>query len=1213
MFVLNKKILVLLLVFIPLYFDAAVPAPVFKWRNGGFSLVQFNKGMYTSPALLDINQDGVKEIIWANFKVFAFDGITGTALWSFWAGNDCDGPDVYHGIGTDTNVAIADINGDGFGEIVTAHTNGLVCAYDRNGYFLPGFPLQPLGRTDPIGSLSVFDLDNDGYYEIIIGWGMANNLNICVIGHDGTIKAGWPQYVPNPNANALGIFGENIAVGDINHDGFGELVAPSDTGKTCAYTHNGSALSINPVFNSWMTGWPDVVNYENYEKEKFGWEPNGLFYMGTEQPATIADINADGSFEIVIVGVVYTNPDDWNFQPLYTKPFLYNLDRTRFNSGIYNWEGGLPQSGAPLSNDWNVIARKRTNPVVVDLDGDGKKEILSSSFDGKLHCYWLDRTEHGNWPYSVYDSAEGRIRFSSEPAVADLDGNGSLEVIFTSWPQYYSNVGGHLFILNSQGTLLHKVALPYGDNGSVGNLYYDGCLAAPTIGDVDSDGQPEIVLGTVYAGLVVYDLPGAVLGSAPWPTGRHDYARTGWTDYISNIVELDSLQLLSPNGGENWNSGAIHGILWTSTGTIANVHIDYSTNNGGDWTPVATGTANDGTYSWTVPAVISPNCLVRVRDAADSDPSDVSNRVFSISSAAAETISTPGQPTGVDSGLKNTSYSFASGGSASNSGHSLQYKFDWDDGSDSDWLDLGTTSASHSWSANGSYDIRAMARCADHPSVESLWSETHTLVIADTIGYFNSPANRLILPEVNWAEASGGGDWVSEVQITDVTGGSVVQVYYNSGTNRRGPFTLWNNGGGAAGSSASWGNVLQTIDALDAGVFSYYGTGGSLEMITQDGSHTIQAAIRSYNGNYSRTFPALADVDTNTAALGRTMMVPNMSMDTAFRPSLVLFNPSSDSVTAEVQIVGSNGGQVGPTINRTVAPYEMAGVAGLRDYTYSNADFWVTVTGGSGRLIVSGQSANNVSNDPAAHVAVQTGPGYVNSPADRLIFPEVNWASASGGGDWVAELHITDLSGGAVVQVYYNSGINRRGPFTLWTNSGGANRSMTFSNVLQTIDALDSGAFAYYGTGGALELITQDGSHVIQAALKGYNGNVTRTFPAFRDVEANTAALGRELLIPNLSMNTAYRPSVAVFNPSADGVTMEVRIIGSNGSQIGSTISLTLAGYEMAGVAGLRDYTYSNACVKITVTGGSGRVLASGQSAHNTSNDPAAHIAVQGQ
>jgi hypothetical protein len=246
-------------------------------------------------------------------------------------------------------------------------------------------------------------------------------------------------------------------------------------------------------------------------------------------------------------------------------------------------------------------------------------------------------------------------------------------------------------------------------------------------------------------------------------------------------------------------------------------------------------------------------------------------------------------------------------------------------------------------------------------------------------------------------------------------------------------------------------------------------------------------------------------------------------------------------------------------------------------------------------------------------VAVQAGAGYVNSPANRLIFPEANWASATGGGDWAAELHITDLSGGAIVQVYYNSGTNRRGPFTLWTNSNGANCSVTFSNILQTIDNLDAGVFTYYGTGGALELVTQDGSHLIQAALKGYNGNVTRTFPAFQDVEANTAAVGRDLIIPNTSNDATYRPSVALFNSSADSVTADVQIIGSNGSQIGATINKTLAGYEMSGVTGLRDTTYSNAFVRITVTGGAGRVIASGQSANNTSNDPAAHIAVQGQ
>ena len=555
------------MVFIPFLINAAVPAPVFKWRNGGFSLVQFNKGLYTSPALLDIDQDGTAEIIWANFKVLAFNGNAGSIIWSFWAGNDRSGPDVYHGIGTDTNVVVADINRDGFSEIITAHTNGLVCAYDRNGYFLSGFPLKPMGRSDPIESLSVFDLDHDGYFEIIIGWGMANNLNVCVIGHDGTVKAGWPQYVPNPNANALGIFGQNIAVGDINKDGFGELVVPSDTGKTCAYFRDGNTIPVNPLFGSGKK-WPDVTNYENYDHEKAGYYKNGRFYMGTEQPAAIADVNMDGSNEIVIVGVVFSNPDDYDYQALYTTPFIYNLDRTRFKDAYWNWENSLPQSGTPLINDWTVMPLKRTNPVVVDLDGDGKKEILSSSFDGKLHCYWLDKTEHGNWPFSVYDSAEGRFRFSSEPVVADLDSDGSLEVIFTSWPQYYSNTGGHLFILDHQGTLLHKISLPYGDNGDVGALDYDGCLAAPTIGDVDGDGQVEIILGTVYAGLVVYDLPGAVLGSAPWPTGRHDYARTGWADYIPHTdgIRIDLIGTWDSQGVYYRNS--LTG-LWVKLATPA--------------------------------------------------------------------------------------------------------------------------------------------------------------------------------------------------------------------------------------------------------------------------------------------------------------------------------------------------------------------------------------------------------------------------------------------------------------------------------------------------------------------------------------------------------------------------------------------------------------------------------------------------------------------
>ena len=40
-------------------------------------------------------------------------------------------------------------------------------------------------------------------------------------------------------------------------------------------------------------------------------------------------------------------------------------------------------------------------------------EILYSSYDGRVHAYWLDKTEHGNWPYAVYKPAEGWMTFAS--------------------------------------------------------------------------------------------------------------------------------------------------------------------------------------------------------------------------------------------------------------------------------------------------------------------------------------------------------------------------------------------------------------------------------------------------------------------------------------------------------------------------------------------------------------------------------------------------------------------------------------------------------------------------------------------------------------------------------------------------------------------------------------------------------------------------------
>ncbi len=91
-------------------------------------------------------------------------------------------------------------------------------------------------------------------------------------------------------------------------------------------------------------------------------------------------------------------------------------------------------------------------------------------------------------------------------------------------------------------------------------------------------------------------------------------------------------------------------------------------------------------------------------------------------SVTQESISTPSTPTGPASGTTGTNYTYTTGGSSSSFGHSIQYFFDWGDGSNSGWLSIGQTSASKSWASAGNYNVRAEARCATHTSRVSSWS-----------------------------------------------------------------------------------------------------------------------------------------------------------------------------------------------------------------------------------------------------------------------------------------------------------------------------------------------------------------------------------------------------------------------------------------------------------------------------------------------------------
>jgi hypothetical protein len=504
---------------------AAVQAPVLKWKYGGCYSSWCETGWFSSPAVADLDKNGTKEIVASAYSIVALKGATGEVLWRVDPGHDRTDPPGYSHR-TWPGIWIRDIDGDSVPEIITAHGGGYVSVYNNKGYFKPGWPRRP--TTNELRGLVVDDLDGDGSAEIIVTGATYGKINTWVYEHDGTLRTGWPQ-LDRDNASAYGVFNDNAWAGDLNGDGISEIIVPSDVTTLCAYRPDGTQLDAAPLYDS--KKWGAVGTWESLDTEIRGWGTcSGLraesfrtnFAYGA---AVITDVDGNGSNEVVVTGNMY-NCRDGHPPGKYISLFIFNADRTRFNINGWNWEQAPVDTGKPLSEDYHVIESCQPNPVVVDLDSDGRKEIIFASYDGKMHVYRLDKTEHDNWPFSVYNPAEQFYRFASEPVVADLDNDGCSELIFTSWVQKTDNGMrlGKLHILNCRGALLHEQSLPLPKSES---LHVNGALPAPTLADIDSDPDLELVINTINSGFIAYDLPGTAGAVVQWRSGRNRGGTTG--------------------------------------------------------------------------------------------------------------------------------------------------------------------------------------------------------------------------------------------------------------------------------------------------------------------------------------------------------------------------------------------------------------------------------------------------------------------------------------------------------------------------------------------------------------------------------------------------------------------------------------------------------------------------------------------------------------
>lgn len=240
----------------------------------------------------------------------------------------------------------------------------------------------------------------------------------------------------------------------------------------------------------------------------------------TQSPPNIVDLDGDGQNEVLgVPNVELHDPyvtQAWAIMVLqgaYGDDSLSAMRKPGWETLKYGQspvlvDGWYPPTGVPAA-------------ATVNLQGDSKLETVVSLNDEFMYAFDASGTKLWQYNYS-----HGKpIMFASEPIIADLNQDGSPEVLFTTFGDPNVLDSGNLVILGADGTQLFDIALPNTGNQQNGNG--NGAPAAPTVADLDGDGTLEIFIQTFEHGMDIYTVPGSAENCLLWPTARGGPLRMG--------------------------------------------------------------------------------------------------------------------------------------------------------------------------------------------------------------------------------------------------------------------------------------------------------------------------------------------------------------------------------------------------------------------------------------------------------------------------------------------------------------------------------------------------------------------------------------------------------------------------------------------------------------------------------------------------------------
>lgn len=499
--------------------DDTTPVPPVCQDAGGGTTVQtpvlrltlpasWDENWFASPGIFDLDADGSPEIVAARHSVLYVWTAAGDLLWLAPWGEEGQTGEAHGSNRSYCSPVVGDLDGDGDGEIVgVSGTHAYL--YDHEGHVVQTYAF---GDSE-LRSLAAADLDPDGTAEILVVK-TSDGPVTQVFQLDGGVRPGWPQ-VNHQTCDPCSDFGgynQNIGVGDLDGDGALEVISTYDCCHISAFHGDGAPVAVDAGFADAGPWFASVPMFHDLALAQQGWGADGNDRDEfTDSPPVVADLDADGQMEIVLVSDHELAGEYVNRGNCF---WVLERDMTR----TPGWE--LPKTtGEPLFTGYqDNIVQVAPAPAVADLDPSPGLEIIAPSYDGLLYAWAADGT--ALWTYR-FDQPGDPFVGASEPLVVDLTADGTPEVLLTTYA--IDEDISQLIVLSYDG--VEQVSVP---------LYGRGSMAPPTVVDLDGDGQPELIislkdtLGGGLGGVQIWDLPGAADNCLLWATGRGDGQRRGY-------------------------------------------------------------------------------------------------------------------------------------------------------------------------------------------------------------------------------------------------------------------------------------------------------------------------------------------------------------------------------------------------------------------------------------------------------------------------------------------------------------------------------------------------------------------------------------------------------------------------------------------------------------------------------------------------------------